>query len=177
MLGGLAAAALSLCLTAQSAAAASPAAPVTSDVSQLERLGSVIGKNVLIDVADDGEDRFLEVGFRGLLDFTGTDRSDTTMMSLKPAATAEKNRVVIRPPFWNEDLGDGYCAADTPGSLVKLEVCRPDRAEHIWHVVPAGDSGQFELHGRFKVIRVDEGRITTGPQGRTGLQTIPYADY
>lgn len=145
-----------------------------SDVSQLERAGLTIGESVLIDVADDDGEHYLQVG-KSSVDFTGTTRTDSTMMSLKPAQTADKNRVVIQPPFWNEDLGAGHCVADTAGAALKLEVCKPGKASQIWRVALAGDSGQFELHGAYGVVKIDDGRITTGESGRTGLQTVRYA--
>jgi hypothetical protein len=51
-------------------------------------------------------------------------------------------------------------------------VCEPADASQTWRVVPAGDSGQFELEGRYGTIRVDDGLITEGESGRSGLQTI-----
>jgi len=147
----------------------------TSDVSQLERLGITLDDGVLIDVADDGVDRFLQIGAAGVVDFTGTTRADSTMMALKAAPGGRKNQVRVMPPFWNEDLGAGSCVADTPGAALKLETCRAGRPAQVWTVVPAGDSGQFELRGAYGVLRVEGGRITTGGAGRTGLQTIPYA--
>lgn len=145
-----------------------------SDLSQLRRLGIDLDKGVLIDVADDGEDRYLQITANGV-DFTGTTRTDSTMMALKAAPVREKNRVLIKPPFWNEEVGPGYCVADTIGAPLKLEVCEPGRAAQVWTIVPAGDSGQFELHGTYGVVRVANGRITTGETGRIGLQTIPFA--
>ncbi|GAA2554650.1 hypothetical protein GCM10010435_26450 [Winogradskya consettensis] len=146
----------------------------TSDLSQLERLGIDVGEGVLIDVADDGEDRYLQVGRNGV-DFTGTSRTDSTMMALKAAPVSAKNRVLIKPPFFNEDLGKGSCVADTKGAALALETCQAGRAAQIWTVVPGGDSGQFELKGAYGIVTVDNGRITTGGSGRTGLQTIPFS--
>ncbi|MEU7905777.1 hypothetical protein [Actinoplanes sp. NPDC049118] len=154
--------------------AAGRARPAVSDLSELERLGIDLNEGVLIDVADDGVDRYLQVG-RGGVDFTGTTRTDSTMMSLKAAPVREKNRVLIQPPFWNEEVGAGHCVADTSGAALRLEACRSGRAAQVWTIVPAGDSGQFELHGKYGVIRVEDGKITTGGSGRTGLQTIPFA--
>ncbi|MBM2623905.1 hypothetical protein JIG36_51300 [Actinoplanes sp. LDG1-06] len=152
-----------------------PAKTPTSDVSELRQLGIDLNKSVLIDVADDGVDRWLQIGKNGVVDFTGTSRVDSTMMALKPAPVAAKNKVLIKPPFWNEDLGQGSCVADTKGAALKLETCDAGRAQQIFTIVPAGDSGQFELKGMYGVIRVDNGKITTSGQGRTGLQTILYA--
>ncbi|MFC4068933.1 hypothetical protein [Actinoplanes subglobosus] len=149
-------------------------APV-SDLSQLKRLGIDVQKSVLIDVADDGVDRWLDIGKAGV-DFTGTARTDNTMMFLAAAPVAAKNQILIKPPFYNEDLGAGYCVADTRGAPLKLETCQSGRKQQIFTIVPAGDSGQFELHGLYGVIRVDNGKITTSGKGRTGLQTILYAN-
>ena len=151
-----------------------PKAPSASNLSALRSAGIKAGGSILIDVADDGEDRFLAVGKGGVVDFTGTGRTDDTMMSLQPAAVSAPNRVVIKPPFYNEDLGDGQCVADTAGAPLKLEACKAGKASQIWRVALAGDSGQFELHGAYGVIRVDGSRITTDGNGRTGLQVLPF---
>jgi hypothetical protein len=155
---------------------------VTSDVSQLEDLGIQINESVLIDVADDGLNRYLSVGQGGVVDFTGTPTSDDAnkMMFLKPAkvvkkAKPAKNRVVIAPPFYNEDLGPGSCVADTKKHILRLATCKKGAKTQTWHVIPAGDSGQFELHGAYTKIRVNNGRITTGDKGYVGLQTIDFS--
>ena len=154
---------------------------VTSGVSQLVELGIQINESVLIDVADDGLNRYLSVGEGGVVDFTGTPSSDEAnkMMFLKPAKVAKKakpakNRVVIAPPFYNEDLGPGSCVADTKRHILRLATCKKGAKKQTWHVIPAGDSGQFELHGAYTKIRVDSGRITTGDKGYVGLQTIDF---
>jgi hypothetical protein len=154
---------------------------LSSDVSQLKSLGIAINGGVLIDVADDGLDRYLEIGKAGAIDFTGTGRTDNTMMSLKPAPVrqrteATRNRVVIAPPFYNEDLGAGSCVADTAAGVLRLAECHAGAADQVWQVIPAGDSGQFELHGANTEIRVNEGRITTGTRGYVGLQTLEFAE-
>ena len=156
-----------------------PTSTVTSDVSQLKSLGITLDEGVLIDVADDGLDRYLEIGENGV-DFTGTSKKDTTMMALKPARVAKrtedtKNRVVIAPPFWNEDVGTGSCVVDKSRGVLDLATCKAGALDQIWEVVPAGDSGQFELHGAHTDIRVEAGKITTDGQGYVGLQTIKFA--
>ncbi|MFC3499602.1 hypothetical protein ACFOOK_01120 [Micromonospora krabiensis] len=148
----------------------------TSDLSQLRRLGISLDADVLIDVADDGVDRWLEVARDGSVDFTGGEHTNTTMMSLTAAPVTERNRVLLKPPFWSEEVDDGYCVTDTPGATLRLEECTTGSGAQIWEVVPAGDSGQFELRGAYGILRVEDGRLTTGPSGRTGLQTITYAD-
>lgn len=155
--------------------AAPPQTGTLSDLSQLRALGIDIRVGVLLDVADDGVDRFLQISTDGKVDFTGTARADSTMMALQPAAVKARNRVVIKPPFWNEDLGAGSCVADTAGAALTLETCRPAKASQVWQVIPAGDSGQFELRGAYGILRVENGRLTTAERGRTGLQTLPFA--
>jgi hypothetical protein len=154
---------------------------VTSNVSQLRKLGIQINESVLIDVADDGLNRYLNVGKKGYVNFTGTKKSDDVnkMMSLKPAkvtkkAKPAKNRVVIAPPFYNEDLGAGSCVADIKKGVLRLATCKAGKANQTWRVVPAGDSGQFELHGAHTKIRVNKGKITKGSEGYVGLQTIDF---
>ncbi|TCB97195.1 hypothetical protein E0H26_13045 [Micromonospora zingiberis] len=149
-------------------------AKATSDLSGLRITGIKAGKSVLIDVAGDDADRFLQVG-QGGVDFTGTERTDATMMALYPAAVSAKNRVVIKPPFWNEEVGGGYCVADTAGAALKLENCQDGKASQVWRVQLAGDSGLFELHGAYGVIGVKNGRITASGDRDTGLQVLPYA--
>jgi hypothetical protein len=152
---------------------------VASDVSQLKQLGITLNAGVLIDVADDGLDRYLAIGENGVVDFTGTTRTDNTMMALKPAQVTNKNldnRVVIAPPFYNEDLGAGSCIADTAPGTLRLATCQAGAANQTWNVVPVGDSGQFELHGAHTAIRVDNGKIITDGQGFVGLQTIAFAE-
>jgi hypothetical protein len=145
-----------------------------SDLSQLKALGIDVETAVILDVADDGVDRFMQIGRNRVVDFTGTARSDSTMMSLKAAPVSAKNRVVIKPPFWNEDTGAGSCVTDTAGAALRLETCQPGKAAQIFQLVPAGDSGQFEMKGAFGILSVDNGRLTTGG-GRTGLQTLDLA--
>ena len=161
--------------TAAPAKSSGRAKPVVSDLSQLKSLGIHLNEGVLIDVADDGQARWLQIRKSGV-DFTGTAKTDSTMMSLQAAPVRAKNRVLIKPPFWNEDLGPGSCVADTAGAALKLETCKAGRAAQVWEVRPAGDSGQFELHGTHGVVRVDQGKITTSGTGRTGLQTVPFAN-
>jgi hypothetical protein len=152
-----------------------PGRAAESDLSQLRALGIDVGAGMILDVADDGVDRFLQIGRNGVADFTGTSRTDSTMMSFKPAPVGARNRVLIKPPFWNEDTGAGSCVADTADAPLKLETCRSGRAAQIWQVVPAGDSGQFELRGAFGILSVRDGKLTTGGGGRTGLQTLDFA--
>jgi len=153
----------------------------TSDVAELQKLGIDLNVGVLIDVADDGLDRYMEIGRNGVVNFTGIGKTDDTMMALKPAQVARrddatKNRVVIAPPFYNEDVGRGYCVADTAPGVLILATCMPGSDDQTWQVFPAGDSGQFELHGTKTVIRVDNGAITTNGEGYVGLQTIKFAE-
>ncbi len=148
----------------------------TSDVTQLEELGVHVGDSVLIDAPDDGVDRYLEVAEDGSVDFTGVGRTDTTMMAFKPAELPPEeaetdNRVVIAPPFWNEGLGAGSCVADVAPGQLQLATCAPGAVEQIWHVLPVGESGQFELHGASTQVHVDNGELVTDG-GHPGLSTV-----
>ncbi|MBB5867170.1 hypothetical protein F4553_000549 [Allocatelliglobosispora scoriae] len=152
-----------------------PSPTVVADVSKLAQISIDLRADVLIDVADDGVDRFLEVGANGVVDFTGTAKGESTMMALYPAPVAGQNLVVIKPRFWNQEAGPGHCVADTAGAALTLAVCVPGDPAQTWRVVPAGDSGQFELAGRYGILQVLDGLITTGDGGRTGLQTLPFS--
>ena len=139
-------------------------ATTESAVAGLAKYGVDVGVGVLIDVAGDGRDRFLEARPDGVADFGGTRRDGATLMVLHPAATRAAGRVVINAPRWNPELGAGYCVAQTAGPALLVQPCRPGAPNQVWHVVPVGDSGQFRLDGRYGAVRVD---------GRTGMQTIP----
>lgn len=132
-----------------------------SDLSGLAQYGVDVGTGVLIDIAGDGRERFLQARADGIADFGGTGRSDATLMVLRPAATRATDRVVINAPRWNPELGGGYCVAQATVPALVVVPCRPGDPVQIWHVVPAGDSGQFRL----------DGRRGTGHQG---LQTVPF---
>ncbi|GGL11452.1 hypothetical protein [Mangrovihabitans endophyticus] len=147
---------------------------VASDLSQLRRLGIDLDVSVLIDVADDGADYFMEVGSGGGVDFTGTGKSDATRMLLKAAQVTEKteetnNRVVIAPPAY-----DGSCVADSAPGDLRLAACDDAAENQVWRVVPGGDSGQFELQGAHTVVSVEGDHLVAGSQGRIGLQTIRF---
>ncbi|KUL22744.1 hypothetical protein [Actinoplanes awajinensis] len=143
------------------AASRSKAVPsVTSNLSQLRRIGVDLNTGVLIDVADDGVDKWLQVGAGDVVDFTGAVKDSSTEMSLLPAATTTPNSVVIVPVA----LPDS-CVTATPSAPLQLQPCQEGDEAQIWEIVPAGDSGQFELKGAFGIQRVD---------GRTGMQTINF---
>ncbi|MDG4824746.1 hypothetical protein O7635_23090 [Asanoa sp. WMMD1127] len=144
-----------------------PSSTVESDLTQLTAIGIDLGTGVLLDVADDGLDLFLEARDDGSVDFTGTPRSRSTTMELRPAQVTARNRVVIMPPSHI-----GSCVTDTPGSALTLAPCVPGDESQTWRIVPAGDSGQFELEGRYGIIHVGDRGITADGSGRTGLQTI-----
>ncbi|MET8148753.1 hypothetical protein ACIBSW_17825 [Actinoplanes sp. NPDC049668] len=141
----------------------------SSNVSQLRELGVDLGTGVLIDVADDGVDRWMQVGAGDVVDFTGAAKDSSTEMSLVPAPVTARNRVVIAPP-----ARPGSCVADTPEAPLVLQPCRDGDPAQTWRVVPAGDSGQFNLEGQYGVLTVDEVLIDAAQSGRTGLQTIPF---
>lgn len=140
-----------------------------SDVSQLRQLGIDLETGVLIDVADDGMDRWMQVGADDVVDFTGTAKDESTEMVLRPAPVTARNMVTIIVP-----ARPGSCVADTPEEPLALQPCRDGDPAQTWRVVPAGDSGQFELEGRYGILRVDGKLVATDQSGWTGLQTIPF---
>ena len=141
-------------------ASPAPTSTVRSDVTQLRRLGIDLQADVLIDVADDGVDRWLRIGAGDTVAFTGAAKDDTTKMSLRPAPVTDENRVVIAPP-----ARPGFCVAATAQPPLVLRPCRDGDPAQTWQIRPAGDSGQFELDGEYGIVTVD---------GRTGLQTIRF---
>lgn len=142
---------------------------VTSDVSRLRQLGIDLETGVLIDVADDGMDRWMQVGADDTVDFTGTAKDESTRMVLRPAPVAARNMVMILVP-----ARPGSCVADTPQEPLVLQPCRDGDPAQTWRVIPAGDSGQFELEGRYGILRVDGRLVAADQSGWTGLQTIPF---
>lgn len=155
--------------TVAPSATASRGGTATSNVSQLRQLGIDLETGVLIDVADDGADHWMQIGANDVVDFTGSARDASTEMSLRPAPVPARNTVVITPP-----ARPGSCVADTPQDALILRPCRDGDPAQTWRVVPAGDSGQFELHGQYGVLTVDDRLVAADRSGRTGLQTIPF---
>jgi hypothetical protein len=154
---------------------------VKSNVSQMRRLGVIIGAPVLIDVTDDGLDRYLAVGTKGRVDFTGTERGESTQMSMQAAyvpkkAHPAKNRVVIKPDWYNEDLGPAQCVTDVKEGVLKLKNCKKGASNQAFKLTPFGDAGAFEMIGRYTHIEVNNGKITTNNDGYVGLQTIDFVE-
>ncbi|MFC3499604.1 hypothetical protein ACFOOK_01130 [Micromonospora krabiensis] len=145
-----------------------PTGNVTSDVSQLRQLGVDLQTGVLIDAADDGVDRWMQFRDDATVDFTGTAKDSSTEMVLHPAPTTAVNSVQIVPKAFGNQ-----CVAATQAPPLKLVPCEVNDASQVWRVVPAGDSGQFELEGAYGILRVDGGLITTS-SGYSGLQTIRF---
>jgi hypothetical protein len=146
-----------------------PSTSTRSNVTQLRSLGVDLQTGVLIDVADDGEDRWMQAGTGNVVDFTGSAKDDTTEMSLQPAPVTGQNRVLIIPVAQS-----GMCVTDTPQAPLTLQPCKDGADAQIWRVVPAGDSGQFELEGRYGILKVDQKLVGTDQSGRTGLQTVKF---
>ncbi|MFI6225955.1 hypothetical protein ACIBCR_01400 [Micromonospora echinospora] len=142
---------------------------VKSNVTQLLQLGIDLEADVLIDVADDGVDHWMQTGANDTVDFTGTAKDDSTRMFLRPAPVTTRNRVVITP-----SARPGFCVAATPQPPLALQICQDGDETQTWQVLPAGDSGQFNLVGPYGVMTVDEALVPSGQSGRTGLQTIRF---
>jgi hypothetical protein len=142
---------------------------VTSNVTQLRQFGIDLQTDVLIDVADDGVDRWMQIGADDAVDFTGTAKDDSTRMVLLPAPVTTPNRVMI-----SAAARPGFCVTATPQPPLALQPCRDGDQAQTWHLLPAGDSGQFNLQGPYGVMTVDEALVPSGQSGRTGLQTIRF---
>jgi hypothetical protein len=148
---------------------------VKSNVSEMRDLGVIIGEPVLIDVTDDGLNRYLAVGKKGRVNFTGKRRNTNTQMTLMPAYAAKpaKNRVTIMPDWYNEDLGPAQCVTDVRKGVLQLRDCKKGAANQRFKLVPFGDAGAFEMSGKHTHIMVDNGKITS-KNGYVGLQTIDF---
>ncbi|MFC6607849.1 hypothetical protein ACFQFC_12420 [Amorphoplanes digitatis] len=99
----------------------------SSNVSQLRELGVDLETGVLIDVADDGVDLWMQVGPDDVVDFTGAAKDASTEMSLVPAPVTARNRVVIAPP-----ARPGSCVTDTPQAPLILRPCRDGDPAQTW---------------------------------------------
>src|SRR5689334_18358512 len=88
---------------------AAPTSTVKSDLTGLRRIGVDLDRGVLIDVADDGVDRWMQVGAGDVVDFTGSAKDASTEMELTAAPVRGTNQVVIVPV-----ARPGECVADTP---------------------------------------------------------------
>lgn len=153
-----------------SASSVRPTSSVLSDVSQLRSIGVALDAQVLIDVADDGADHWMQVGAGHDVDFTGSAKDDSTAMTLTAAPVTGLNRVLIMPLTL-----PGSCVAATPQAPLALRDCQIGDATQIWKVVPAGDSGQFELEGKFGILKVgDKSLVAADQSGWTGMQTITF---
>ena len=146
-----------------------PTGTTTADTSQLQQMTVDLQTGVLLDIADDGVDRWLQYRNDGTVDFTGTTKNASTEMVLYPAPATLKNSVQIVP----KALGN-QCVTATQTPPLKLTPCAVDDDTQIWRVIPAGDSGVFELEGKYGIMRADEGLIVGGQSGRSIMQTIRF---
>ncbi|GAB1690855.1 hypothetical protein KRM28CT15_26580 [Krasilnikovia sp. M28-CT-15] len=56
----------------------------------------------------------------------------------------------------------GMCVTDTRQLPLALEPCKDGNRAQVWQVAPAGDSGQFELQGRYGTVKGRPGRAASG---------------
>jgi hypothetical protein len=146
-----------------------PSSSKRSDVSQLRELGIDLQTGVLIDVADDGADHWMQTTPDDVVDFTGSKKDATTRMTLQPAPVTDENRVLIIPASQ-----PGMCVTATPQPPLTLEPCEDGADAQIWRAAPAGDSGQFELEGKYGILRVDQKLVTPDATAWSGMQTIKF---
>jgi hypothetical protein len=142
-----------------------------SNVDQLQQIGVDLETGVLLDFSDDGLDHWMRVGPDEVVDFAGDTKDASTEMSLIPAPVTGRNRVLVVPV-----ARPGFCVAATPEPPLVLQPCREGDRSQTWRIVPAGDSGLFNLEGRYGVVAVDEQGMIPYAQGGgwSGMQTIRF---
>jgi predicted small lipoprotein YifL len=160
------------------------AAPATSgpklvdaDLSQLKSFAIDLGVPVVITTsADAGAEYHLGSRPDGSVTFAGTSVTDSTRMTLRPAKVRKRtegtrNRVLIVASPVAAGSGPESCVTDDRKGVVRMRPCRPGDAEQSWRLVPAGDSGLFELFGDHTALRVDEGKLVE-EGGWSAFQTL-----
>jgi hypothetical protein len=83
---------------------------------------------------------------------------------------------VIKPDWYNEDLGPAQCVTDVKKGVLKLKDCKKGASNQAFKLTPFGDAGAFEMIGRYTHIEVKDGKITTKDDGFVGLQTIDFVE-
>ena len=110
------------------------------------------------------------------MNFAGTAVTDSTRMTLRPAKVRKRteenrNRVIIVASPVAAGSGPESCVTDERKGVLRMRPCRPGDAEQSWRLVPAGDSGLFELFGAHTAPRVDEGKLVE-EGGWSAFQTL-----
>ena len=159
------------------------AAPATSgpklvdaNVADLKGLSVDIGVPVVITTTlDAGDERYLGARPDGSVDFSGTAVTENTRMTLRPAKVRKRteenrNNVTIVATPVAEGSGPESCVTDESERVLRMKPCRAGDAEQAWRLIPAGDSGLFEMRGAHTEIEVDEGELVE-EDGWTALQT------
>jgi hypothetical protein len=150
---------------------------VDANVSQLKSYAIDLGVPVVVTTsADAGAEYHLDAQPDGSVDFSGTAVTETTRMTLRPAKVRKrtdknKNHVLIVASPVAAGSAPESCLTDEREGVLRMQPCRPGDAGQSWHLVPAGDSGLFELAGAHTAVRVDEGEIVE-EGGWSALQTI-----
>ncbi|MBL7254198.1 hypothetical protein [Paractinoplanes lichenicola] len=144
-----------------------PSRPSSDVTSTITVRGVDLNARVVIDVPDDGLDRWMQVGVGGVVDFSGSAKDETTSMIIFPAPVDTPNRVVVTPA-----ARPGYCVAATSGVRLTLQPCENAAPAQTWTIAPEGDSGAFSLTGPNGGLKVGDGGLAT--DGRGVLQTIRF---
>jgi eukaryotic-like serine/threonine-protein kinase len=148
------------------------AAPATSgpklvkaDLSELKYYDLALGVPVVITTSlDAGTEYYLDAQPDGSVDVNGTAPTESSRMTLKPARVRKrtedtKNTVVIVASPAAATSETESCVTEIRKAVLAMQPCRPGDAEQAWRLVPAGDSGLFELFGRRSEIRYTDGKI------------------
>jgi len=150
---------------------------VDANLSQLKGFAIDVGVPVVITTTlDSGAEHHLKAHPDGSVDFTGTAPTESTRMTLRPAKVRKRteenrNHIVIVASPTAAASGPESCVTDERRGVLRMQPCRPGAATQSWRLVPAGDSGLFELTGAHTALRVDNGKIVE-EGGWTGFQTI-----
>lgn len=136
-----------------------------ADLSQLKNYDLDLGVPVVITTSlDAGPAHYLGAQPDGSVDLSGTAVTESTRMKLKPAKVRKRteetmNRIVIVAAPVVAASGPELCVTDIRRTVLAMRPCRPGATDQAWRLVPAGDSGLFELEGRHTAIEYDDGKI------------------
>ena len=145
-------------------------------MADLKGLSVDIGVPVVITTLDSGQERYLGARPDGSVHFNGSAVTENTRMTLRPAKVRKRteenrNHVMIVATPVAEGSGPESCVTDERERVLRMKPCRPGDAEQAWRLVPAGDSGLFEMRGAHTAIQFDDAGELVEEDGWTALQT------
>jgi hypothetical protein len=138
---------------------------VDADLSELKSYAIDLGVPVVITTTlDAGPKHYLDAQPDGSVDLSGTAVTESSRMKLLPAKVRKrtektKNHVVIVAAPVAASSEPDSCVTDVRKAVLAMRPCRPGDAEQSWRLVPAGDSGLFELEGAHTTVRFEDGKL------------------